>query len=167
MIGKSLVQIPAPSWAELHVEVSLIKILDPKLLLMCGWHLAWWPLTSVRGHCDELATCAGSTLLSPRHSWDWPQQKPPRPHKRDEAVGVDGWRALYVCCWVSVVKSECFSVPFLKAAGWLSLLLKLLSSSSTVLWRDIVQHRQLFPASCPPSPPPGWQTQSQQQTLHY
>ena len=34
VIGRSLVQIPAPSgWAELHVEVSLSKILTPKLLL--------------------------------------------------------------------------------------------------------------------------------------
>ena len=45
---RSLVQIPAPGWAELHVEVSLSKILNPKLLLMCSWHLAWWPLPSVR-----------------------------------------------------------------------------------------------------------------------
>ena len=38
VIRRSLVQIPAPGWAELHVEVSLSKILN-KLLLMCGWHL--------------------------------------------------------------------------------------------------------------------------------
>ena len=34
VIRRSLVQIPAP--AELHVEVSLSKILNPKLLLMCA-----------------------------------------------------------------------------------------------------------------------------------
>ena len=34
--------------AELHVQVSLSKILNPKLLLMCSWNLAWWPLPSVR-----------------------------------------------------------------------------------------------------------------------
>ena len=28
---------------------------------------------------------------SPRDSWDWLQQKPPRPHKRDEAVIDNGW----------------------------------------------------------------------------
>ena len=34
--------------AELCVEVSLSKILNPKLHLMCGWHLAWRPLPSAR-----------------------------------------------------------------------------------------------------------------------
>ena len=34
-------------WAELHVKVSLSKTLNQKLLLICGWHLAWWPLPSV------------------------------------------------------------------------------------------------------------------------
>ena len=48
VIGGSRVQIPAPGWAELHVEVSLSKILNPELLLMCSWHLAWRPLSSVR-----------------------------------------------------------------------------------------------------------------------
>ena len=44
VIGRSLVQIPALGWAELHVKVSL----NPKLLLMCGGPLAWRPLPSVR-----------------------------------------------------------------------------------------------------------------------
>ena len=43
VIWMSLVQIPASGWAELHVEVSLSKMLNLKLLLMCGWHLAWLP----------------------------------------------------------------------------------------------------------------------------
>ena len=50
VIGRSLVQIPAPGRAELHVEVSLSETLNPTLL------------TS-----DELATYPGSTLPSP---WD-------------------------------------------------------------------------------------------------
>ena len=44
VIGGSLVQTSA----ELHVKVSLSKTLNPKLLLMRGWHLAWWPLPSLR-----------------------------------------------------------------------------------------------------------------------
>ena len=32
VIGRSLVQIPAPGSAELHVEVSLSEILNPMLL---------------------------------------------------------------------------------------------------------------------------------------
>ena len=35
-------------WGELHVEVSLSKILNPKLLLMCSRDLAWQPLPTVR-----------------------------------------------------------------------------------------------------------------------
>ena len=33
VIGRSLVQIPAPGRAELHVEVSLSEILNPTLLV--------------------------------------------------------------------------------------------------------------------------------------
>ena len=45
---RSLVWIPAlPGWVELHVKVSLSKILNPKLLLMCSWHPAWQPPPSV------------------------------------------------------------------------------------------------------------------------
>ena len=43
VIGRSLVQTPALGRAELHVEVSLSKILNPKLLLMCSWHPACQP----------------------------------------------------------------------------------------------------------------------------
>ena len=74
-----VVQIPAPGWAELHVVVSLSKILNPKLLLMCSWHLAW-RLPSVRP-CNELVTCPGCTLPSPRDSWDRLQQIPPWPSR--------------------------------------------------------------------------------------
>ena len=31
------------------------------------------------GPCDELVTCPGSTLPSPRDSWDWLQQTPTAP----------------------------------------------------------------------------------------
>ena len=31
----------------MHVEVSLSKILNPRLLLMSSWHLAWQPLPAV------------------------------------------------------------------------------------------------------------------------
>ena len=82
VIARLLVQIPALGWAELHVKVSLSKILNPKLLLMCGWHLAWWPLPSVRA-----LPWAGS----PTDSRAWLQQKPQRPHKRDKAVTDNGW----------------------------------------------------------------------------
>ena len=83
--GRLLVQIPAPVWAVLHVKVSLSKILDPRLLLMCSWHLAWRPLPSVRA-----LRWAGDSP-SPRDSWDWLQQKPLWPHKRDKAVTHNGW----------------------------------------------------------------------------
>ena len=55
-------------------QVSLNKMLNPKLRA-----------------CDELATCPGCTLPSPRDSWYWLQQKPQRPHKRDKAVIDTGW----------------------------------------------------------------------------
>ena len=60
-----------PGWTELHVEVSLSKILHPKLLLTCRCH-HWGP-------CDKLATYSGCTLPLPRDSWGWLQQQPPRP----------------------------------------------------------------------------------------
>ena len=48
IVGLNGVWIPAPpGWAELHVKVSLSKILNSKFLLMCIWHLAWQPLPSV------------------------------------------------------------------------------------------------------------------------
>ena len=45
VIGRSLVQIPVPGRAELHVEVSLSEMLNPTLLI------------SEHCPCDELATC--------------------------------------------------------------------------------------------------------------
>ena len=39
--------------------MSLSKILNPKLLLMCGWHLAWWT-------CDELEFSALGSSKNPR-----------------------------------------------------------------------------------------------------
>ena len=41
MIGRSLVQIPAPGSAELHVEVSLSEILNPTLLTSEGPAMSW------------------------------------------------------------------------------------------------------------------------------
>ena len=64
VIGRSLVQIPALGWAELHVKVSLSKILNPKLLLMCGWHLARWPLPSLRAQ-RQLGLAPAKTLTTP------------------------------------------------------------------------------------------------------
>ena len=44
---------------------------NPKLLLtLHGGLCQQW------GPCDELATCPGCSLPSPRDSWDWLQQKP-------------------------------------------------------------------------------------------
>ena len=68
----SLVQIPAPPGrAEMHVVVSLSKILNPNLLPMCSRHLApWQPLPSVKG---------------PTMSWRLVQEAPcPRP----ETAGI-------------------------------------------------------------------------------
>ena len=48
-----------------------------------------------------MATCPGSTLPSPRDSWDWLQQQPPQPHKRDKAVTENRWiikgRSALIC----------------------------------------------------------------------
>ena len=41
VIRRSLVQIPAPGRAELHVEVSLSKILNPTLLISEGPAMSW------------------------------------------------------------------------------------------------------------------------------
>ena len=65
----------------------------------CPWARYWTPNCSwcavgtchQWGPCDELATCPGCTLPSPRDSWDWLQQKPLRPHKRDKVVTDNGW----------------------------------------------------------------------------
>ena len=40
VIGRSLVQIPALGWAELHVKVFLSKILNPTLLISEGLETA-------------------------------------------------------------------------------------------------------------------------------
>ena len=41
VIGRSLVQIPAPGRVELHVEVSLSEILNPTLLTSEGPVMSW------------------------------------------------------------------------------------------------------------------------------
>ena len=87
VIRRSLIHIQTPGCAVLHVKVSLSKILTPKLLLMCGWHLAWRLLPSVR----VLRWAGDLSRVFPalaRDSWDSLQQKP---HKRDEAVADNGW----------------------------------------------------------------------------
>ena len=44
------------------------------------------------GPCDELATCPGCTLPSPRDSWDWLQQNPHDPIKGIKRLQtMDGW----------------------------------------------------------------------------
>ena len=72
MIRRSLVPILGPpGWAELHVEVSLSKILNPKMLLRV---LQW---------------AGDSSRVYPAFTWrqlDWHQQQDPRPHKRDKAI---------------------------------------------------------------------------------
>ena len=68
----------------------------------CPWARCWtqncsWCAPCIaasamsEGPSDELATCPGSTLPSPRDSWDWLQQKTLRPHNRDKAVTGNGW----------------------------------------------------------------------------
>ena len=61
VIGRSLVQIPALGRAELHVEVSLSKILNPTLLISEG------PGDLSREY----------PALALRQSWDWLQQQHP------------------------------------------------------------------------------------------
>ena len=46
-----------PWLPQLHVEVSLSKMLNPKLLLMSSWHLAWQPLPSVYECVCEYDKC--------------------------------------------------------------------------------------------------------------
>ena len=52
----------------------------------CPWARYWTP---------NCSWCAGDTLhggiSEARDSWDWLQQKPLRPHKRDKAGTDDGW----------------------------------------------------------------------------
>ena len=61
VIERLLVQIPAPGKAELHVEVSLSKILNPTLLISEG------PGDLSREY----------PALALRQSWDWLQQQHP------------------------------------------------------------------------------------------
>ena len=72
------VQIPTPRWAELSWAACQSVPDNPTLLLMRSWHGG---LCHQWGPCDELETCPGSTLPSPRDSWDWLQHKPLRPHQ--------------------------------------------------------------------------------------
>ena len=59
--GGSLGRIPAsPS---LHLEVSLSKILNPKLLMMSSWHLEWQPLPSLYESVCEWVNLTSVKLL--------------------------------------------------------------------------------------------------------
>ena len=53
VIGRSLVES-----RQLHAEVSLSKILNPKLLLMSIWHLAWQPPSTVYEYVCEWVNVA-------------------------------------------------------------------------------------------------------------
>ena len=87
VIGRLLVQIPALGWAELQVEVSLGKILNPKLLLMCSWHLALLP--SVRA-LRWAGNFSGEYPAHAQKQLGLAPAKPPQPHKRDKAITNNG-----------------------------------------------------------------------------
>ena len=53
MIGRSLVQIPAPGRAELHVKVSLSEILNPTLPISEGPAMRWRLVQGVPCPCPE------------------------------------------------------------------------------------------------------------------
>ena len=56
-------------------RVSLSKILNSKI----APDVQLAPCMAASATGDELATCPGNTLPSPRDSWDWLQQQPLRP----------------------------------------------------------------------------------------
>ena len=88
----SWLQIPAPGWAELHVEVSLSKILNPKSLLMCGWHPAWRPQPSAKGPAMSWRLVQGIPCPHPEIAGIGSSKKKTlQPHKRDKAVTDNGW----------------------------------------------------------------------------
>ena len=62
VIGRSLVQIPAPGRAELHVEVSLSEILNPTLLISEGPVMSWRLVQEY-------------PALALRQGWDWLKQQ--------------------------------------------------------------------------------------------
>ena len=77
VIRGSMVHIPAPPrWLDFEVSLSA---LNPQMLQKCTLQSS---LCHQWGPCDELATCPGCTLLSPRDSWDWLQYKPLQPPKK-------------------------------------------------------------------------------------
>ena len=90
LIRRLPVQIPAPGWAELHVEVSLSNILNPKLLLICSWQLAWRLLTSVKALQWTGVLSREYPALAQRQLGLAPA-KPLLPHKRNIEVTDDGW----------------------------------------------------------------------------
>ena len=63
VIGRSLVQIPAPGKAELHVEVSLSKILNPTLLISEDPVMSWRPGSTLPW--DKAGIGSSSNTLRP------------------------------------------------------------------------------------------------------
>ena len=99
VIERSLVQIPAPGKAELHVEVSLSKILNPTLLISEGLSREY-------------------PALALRQGWDWLQQQHPvTPWK-----GISGYRPWHDMTWHINVK--CSTIYYnwhalsIKHNGW-------------------------------------------------
>ena len=65
-----LVQIPAPGWAELHVEVSLSEILNPTLLISEGPAMSWQLVQGVPCHCPEMRLGL-APAATPRDPTEW------------------------------------------------------------------------------------------------
>ena len=66
MIERSLVQIPAQGKAELHVEVSLSKILNPTLLISEGPAMSWRLVQGVPCPCPETRRDGIAPAATPR-----------------------------------------------------------------------------------------------------
>ena len=75
VIGRSLVQIPAPGRAELHAEVSLSETLNPTLLISEGTAMSWQLVQGVPCPCPEirLGLAPAATPCDPmeRDKWLW------------------------------------------------------------------------------------------------
>ena len=107
VIGRSLVQILAPGRAELHVEVSLSKILNPKLLLVCSWHIAWRPLPSV----TALWWAGDSSMVYPALTQRSAIGSSNNPHDPIKGIKrlqtMDGW-IFWWRCWKADAKLHCW-----------------------------------------------------------
>ena len=72
-----------------HTDIFKIHVIPPRHCMFMNRHSGG--LCHQWGPWDELATGPGSTLPSPRVSWDWFGQKTQRPHTRDKAVTDNRW----------------------------------------------------------------------------